>query len=312
MKAMKNVLLAVCIAAVGGCAAEQPPQSTDLEQPQVAMTEQAVTLRECQVELAACVRSARGLIALAACTTEFGECNIEALADLAEEQNTLAECTEEANDCLNAAKTTQDVADCRVAYRECAADAVTTTIDEAIDGAEDAINGIFDTAIDTIGTVVEAADVLNECRRDARDCLIAANSVSDANDCREDFEMCAQEAVDLAEGLIEPLPGPTPGEIIEGFTDCRAEAATCLSSSINQLEIMFCSDALEACIDDATDLVDGTLDEIDDIADALLPPGVPTPGEIVDCNWELTICLLEFTPANVCAANAIECLATVP
>jgi hypothetical protein len=311
MKAIKRVFMAVCVAAVGGCAAEQPPQSTDLELPQVASTEQAVTLRECQVSLATCVRGARGLIALAECTADFGECNVQAIADLSEERETLADCTAAANTCLNNADNTTEVAACRAAYRECANDVVTTGIDSAIDAAEDAIADAFDAAVDAIGTVAEAADALNECREDARDCLTAADSVANATECREDFVECSADAVAIAEGLIEPLPGPTPSEVIEGFEDCRAETATCLQTAINDREIAFCGEALEACVGDATDLVTGTIEDIDDLADDLLPPGVPTPGDILNCNLELTACLLEFTPAPLCAADALECLATV-
>jgi hypothetical protein len=315
MKAINQVLVAACLAAATGCTAEQAPLGTEAERAKVAATEQAVTLRECQAQVATCVRAARGLIALAVCSTDFAECNAQALVDLATEEDTLVDCAADANECLSAADSPADIRACRAEYATCADDVVAGTIDTVIDRTETVIEEIFETAGETIrgilGTTGDAIAVLNECREDARECLASVGTPAAADYCRASFEMCAENAIDLAESLIEPLPGPTPSEVVEGFEDCRTESTECLTAATTATRINECRDILDACVTDAVDLAEDTIEEIEDIADELLPPGVPTPGEVVDCNWELTECLLSFELPTLCAADAIECLATV-
>lgn len=315
MTAQKRTLLLCTVAALGGCAVDAPPAPAAEESREIVETVQAVTLRDCQSQLALCVRAARNLGDLAECSSDFTACGIQAAADLDDQRQSLADCRLEAAECLDAADTAAEIRACRADYTACADDVVTNAVDTALDAAQDAIEDAFAQAGALIGNIIgttgEAIDVLRECRMDATDCLSRVNTPEAARYCQAVFTDCAGGAIDLAESLIEPLPGPTPSEIIEGFSDCRAEGRACLAGALTERDITACSDLLATCVDDAADLAQSTVEEVDDIIGQLLPPGVPTPLEILECNNELALCLLSFGLPLQCAAEARECLATV-
>ena len=68
MKVVKRALWVMALAFGGGCAAEAVPTQSE---PAIAQVEQAISVFDCQAELAQCVRQARGVLALAQCTTSF-------------------------------------------------------------------------------------------------------------------------------------------------------------------------------------------------------------------------------------------------
>lgn len=315
MTALKRTCLMLSMAALGGCAAQPAPEpAPEAESKDVAETAEAVTLRDCQSQLALCVRASRNLGALAECTADFGACGVQAARDLDDQRKSLVDCRLDAAECLDAADTAAEIRACRTDYNECADSVVTNAVETAIDAAQGAIDDAFAQAGAVIGGIVgtagEAIDTLRECRMDAVDCLRSVGSANQAMYCQAVFNECAAGAIDIAESLIEPLPGPTPSEIIEGFTDCRMAGQDCLAGALTERDITACSGLIATCVDDAADLAEATVEEVDGIIDDLLPPGVPTPLEILECNNELAVCLLSFGLPLQCAAEARVCLST--
>lgn len=227
MTVVKRALCIMALAFGGGCAAE--PVSPQSEQV-VAQVEQALTLFDCQAELAQCTRQARGLIALAQCTSSFTICGARAANERIDETGILNECRADATDCLDGALTTSAVGACRGLFRTCAEDVFTsarTVLDTTLDAAEDAIQKTADAAATTITHVAgigsDAFGVLHQCRDDATDCLTGVTSSADVGACRAIFDGCAKDAVNLAEDAIAPIP-TAAGNLIA----CNAEFSTCV------------------------------------------------------------------------------------
>jgi hypothetical protein len=226
MKVVKRALWVLALGFGAGCAAEAVP----LSDPAIAQVEQALTIFDCQAELAQCVRQARGLRALGECTTAFATCNVQAANDVLDETEVLNECRAEANTCLNGALTTADIRSCRGVFRTCAENAVANAqavLDGAVDAAEDAIKKTADTATTVITNAVgigsDAFGLLHQCREDATDCIAGVTSTADVGACRVIFDGCAADAVDLVESVVDPVP-VAAGNLIT----CNAQFATCV------------------------------------------------------------------------------------
>lgn len=228
MKFTKRALWMLALLGGGGCAADAVPQSES--EPVIGETEQAITIFDCQGELAQCVRQARGLRGLGECTTAFAECNAQAANDLLDEQEILNDCRAEADTCLNSALTSGDIRACRGIYRTCADSAIATAgavLDNAVDLAEDAIQQTADAATNVItgaaGLTSDAFGLLQQCRDDANECLDGVSSTADVSACKAIFDGCASDAVDLVDSTVQPVLDPA----VDVLT-CNAQFSTCV------------------------------------------------------------------------------------
>ncbi len=298
MKSMQRVFVMTAVAAMVGCGAETAPETSSVSQ-------QAVTVVECGTQLAQCTLAARGFRALGACSEAFTDCNAQAAADLLDVEDLLVDCREDSEACIRGAVSLSDIRACRDVFNSCSADvldAADDVVGDAVDAAQEAIDEAAAAAIDIIdnatGAAGDALVLVNTCREASTDCLTSADNVDEVLECQEVFEQCALDAVDLASELVEPLPGPTPAEIVAAVEDCTAESDECIQGALSITDISACRAVLSACVDAAAGIVEGTIEE--------LP--IPTPAEVIDCNVGLTQCLLTSLNPVACINEANECL----
>jgi hypothetical protein len=302
------------VIALTGCAADDQSsdEGTVSSEPEVAAaTAQEVTLFDCQKGVAACTKNAKSFFDLAGCTVKFQSCTVQSAADLAGQSNLLKNCRSKADACLLGAVTVTDISACRSVYEACAGDVVTATGDvvkEAVDVAKGAIDKTVQIAIDTIGDLggitSDALDAVAACQAQAGKCLEGVVTVSNVSECQDVLEECTSHAIDLVDTITDPLPGPNPGEIIEGFSDCQASSQLCLTKAVTSLDISKCQNTLATCVGDATDLIDQTIDDVNQI----LPIPLPSPTKPIDCTAQATQCLLQLKNPIDCATQAAQCL----
>jgi hypothetical protein len=306
MKAMQRVSMVAAVAAMVGCTAE-------MHEPEVSQSVHEIGVVECQVELAECTLSARGILARSRCATQYTSCTSQAAIDLLVGQDLLAECRSDANVCLEGVLTLDHIGACRSLYGSCAEDLI-NTVDEsvrnAVDAARDVIDETVGVAIDTVGAATGAVDgalsAVEACRSEAFDCLENVATLNNVSDCRSVFSVCTEEAVSSVEGVIDVLPIPAPGQVIETLDECRAASEDCLEGALSVTDISVCRGTLETCVKGVTDVASDVAGEFDDLV-GILPLPVPPPSEVIDCSAELSLCLLSLKSPFVCAREAREC-----
>jgi hypothetical protein len=314
MKTLRNGFVFAALLSLTACSGAETSSPETIEPTAVAdetavASAQEVTIFDCQRQVAQCTLSARSFFDLGRCTTQFQGCTAQAAADLLGQSNLLKDCRTSANACLEGAVTLSDVTACRNVFESCAGDVQETVggvVKTAVDAAKDAIGIAVDVAIDTIGAAGDLAggaiDAVEACQAQSLQCLEGVVTVSDVSECRDVFDECVGGAVSLVDDLVAPLPGPTPTELIDGFADCQAKSESCLGGALTLTDLTACQTTLQTCVQDATDLVKGTVDDVNQI----LP--LPLPTQPLDCTAQAAQCLLSFGNPLTCAEQATQCL----
>jgi hypothetical protein len=314
MNALKQMFGVVVVLSLGGCAADAGSSTVPERSETVSATsEQALTIVDCQNQVASCVKSAKSFLDLGGCTASFQACTTQAAADLAGQSNLLKSCRTSANACLQGALTLSDIKACRSVFDACAADVQSTATDavaEAIKAAKDAIDKATNIAVgviqDASGVATGALDALATCTKQADSCLAAVVSLNGISTCQASFEKCAGAAVALVDKVVAPLPVPTPTEIANALAPCQTKAQACLKGAVTATDISACQGALQTCVKNVTSVADSTVDDVN----KLLPPAIqlPTPTQTVDCSTAATQCLLNLGNPIDCANQAAKCL----
>jgi hypothetical protein len=168
------------------------------------------------------------------------------------------------------------------------------------------VGGVVDIAsgvdVDIVPTI--ALSGVRTCRDRVTDCLDAVVDDLDIGVCADDLEVCVDGVVAVIDPALDALPGPSPSGILTGTDACRSDAKDCLVGALNLSDIRACGDLLGTCVDDATAILDETVDDVNEIID---PLAVPTPSEVVDCALQLTECLARFGDPFDCAEQAQIC-----
>jgi hypothetical protein len=312
MKALRNVWTLVALGALTGCGTVGESAGSD-QGSTVGTASQAATLADCQKQVATCSLAAKSFADFAGCTVKFQACTTQAAADLVGEGKLLASCRTQSTACLDGALTSLDIKACRDVYTSCAKDvqaSATTLLKDAVGAAQDAIDKTLTTATDTIqgaqGATSGALDALAACEKDAGTCLTAALTPNGVTVCRTSFESCVGKAEALVNKVTDPLPGPTPGQLIDGLTSCQDKSIACLKTAVTSLDITACQSSLQSCVGTATKLVDQTVNDLN----GALPPvlQLPSPTKPIDCTAAASACLLQLKNPIDCATQAAACL----
>jgi hypothetical protein len=161
---------------------------------------------------------------------------------------------------------------------------------------------IVDVDVDIVPSI--ALSGVRTCRDQVTECLDGVVDDLDVGACAEDLEQCVDGVVAIIDPALDPLPGPSPSGILTGTDACRADAKNCLIGALNLNDVRACGDLLGTCVDDATAIIDDTVDDVNDILDPLT---VPTPSVVVDCALQLTECLAKLGDPFDCAEQAQIC-----
>src|ERR1043165_6061898 len=114
MNAVKYMVGIVAALSLGGCAANTGSSTEPTEAVTgTTSSEQAITVADCQTQVASCVKSAKSFLDLGGCTTKFQSCTTQAAADLVGQSNLLKTCRAKSDACLAAAVTLGDIKACR-------------------------------------------------------------------------------------------------------------------------------------------------------------------------------------------------------
>jgi len=311
MKIIREALvLAATAAALFGCSSADTAGQSDSKDDTSATTSE-VKLLDCQKEVATCTLGAKSFKALGSCTVQFQSCTSQAALDLVGAGSILKDCRSKSDACLKGAVTLTDITACRGIFETCTADIGSTAKDvlgEAVGAATSAVEEAANVAIDTIqgatGAVGPALDAVASCQKSATTCLKSALTTGDVSSCQDIFEECAGKAVKIVDGVVAPLPGPTPGEITDGFQLCQAKATSCLKGAITSASIKQCKNTLSTCVGDASGLLNQTVNDLN----SLLPiPLLPSPAKPLTCTAEAADCLLQLKSPAQCAEQALTC-----
>jgi len=293
---------------LGACSAEPTNDAAGA----VGQTEEELTLIDCQKQVTTCTRSAKSLSDFAKCTTDLQACTAQAALDLAGQGNLLSTCRSKANTCLKGAVTVSDISACRDIFSACSKDIVDTTTDvfgNAIKTATDAIGKAGQVATDIIGSapgdVSKALDVLGTCETKANACLSAVVKTSDIAPCEQAFDGCVNGAISIVDTIVDPLPGPTPSQLIDGLSGCQTQSTACLKGAVTVSDVSACRSVLQTCVKNASSIVDGLVSGVTSILP--LPVKVPSVGQTVDCTGNLAECLLKLQNPVDCATQATSC-----
>src|SRR5689334_13298545 len=269
---------------LGACSAEPTGNTAGA----VGQTEEELTLIDCQKQVTSCTQSAKSLSDFAKCTTDLQACTAQAALDLAGQGNLLSTCRSKANTCLKGAVTVSDISACRDIFSACSKDVVDTTGDvlgTAVKTATDAIGQAGKVATDIIGSasgdVSKALDVLGTCETKANSCLKSVVQMSDISTCEKAFDGCVDGAVSLVDTVVDPLPGPTPSQLIDGLNGCQTQSTACLKGAVTVSDVSACRNVLQTCVKNASNIVDGLVSDVTSILP--LPLKVPSVGKTVDC-----------------------------
>jgi hypothetical protein len=310
---MKTIHTALVFAASAfsffGCSAGDPG-SGDGEQV-ASSSASEVKLLDCQKQVASCTLKAKSFKDLGACTAQFQSCSSQAALDLAGAGSVLKDCRSKADACLKGALTLSDVTACRSVFESCTADVGSTAknvLSEAVGAAGTAIEKTANVAIDTIqkavGATGPALEAVATCQSTATSCLKGALTTGDVSQCQDVFEDCAGKAVKIVDGAVAPLPGPTPGEIADGFALCQAKSESCLKGALTSFDVSKCKNTLSTCVGNATNLIDQTISDVNSLLPLPLLPGTSKP---VNCTTQATECLLSLKNPADCAEQALAC-----
>ena len=311
MNSVKRIWALGAVAALSGCAAEPVEPAPSDVAVQSGTTSQAVTVLDCQRDVATCTRAAKSFQDFGTCTTTFQSCAAQAARDLAGQSTLLVTCQAKANKCLQGAITVSDISACRGIFQVCTAN-VSTTANEvlatALKSAKDAITATSDIATGLIsgagGVVGGALDALGICENQASTCLKSAVTVGDLAPCRTAFDKCAGAAVKLVDSTVASLPVPTPTQVVASFAQCQAESTACLTGAVTVADVSACKGVLSTCVKNVSALADTVVTT----ASTVLPVKVPTPTQTLACGAALTDCLLKLGNPLDCTTQATACL----
>src|SRR5262249_49518732 len=119
-------------------------------------------------------------------------------------------------------------------------------------------------------------------------------------------DTCANKAISIVSTVVDPLPGPTPSQVVDGLSQCQKESTACLKGAVTVSDVSACRSVLDTCVKNASSLVDGTIGDLTSILP--LPVKVPGVNQTVDCTTNLTDCLLKLGNPVDCAAQAQACV----
>jgi hypothetical protein len=312
MKSTHTLMTLAALFTLGACSAE-PAGSVATEPSATGLTQEELSIIDCQRQVATCTRAARSFQDFGKCTVDLQSCTSQAALDLVGQGNLLSNCRSKADACLKGAVTMSDITACRDIYSACSSD-VTTTAGDALSGAlktaGDAISKVGDIATDLIGKaggdVSKALGALDVCENKASACLKAAVKATDVTPCQEVFDTCADQAISIVSTVVDPLPGPTPGQLVNGLSQCQTQSTACLKGALTVSDVSSCRSVLDTCVKNASSLIDSTITDVTSILP--LPVKVPGVGQTVDCTTSLTDCLLKLGNPIDCAAQAQACV----
>lgn len=310
MKSLMSVLVLGAVAALTGCSTE-PNSELGTDTVKAGTASEAVTVLDCQKQVATCSKAAKSFADFGKCTTQFQSCTTQAALDLAGQGTLLSTCRAKSTKCLQGALTVSDVSACRDIYNACTADVKATASDvlgSALQTAKDAIAKTEQIATglisDATGTVGAALDALGNCESKANACLTSAVTVGQVLPCQDAFDTCAGDAVKLADGVVASLPIPTATDVLTALSQCQAESAACLKGAVTISDVSACKSVLSTCVTNANALVDTVVTDVNTV----LPVPVPTPTQIATCTAAATECLLKLTSPIDCLTQQTLCL----
>lgn len=312
MNRTHHIFITAAIATLTGCSAD-PGTSAPVDSTEIGSSQEAVTLVDCQKQVAACTQAAKSLSDLGHCTAQFQACTTQAATDLVGHGTLLKDCRASANQCLDGALTSLDISKCRGLFDSCAKDVQSTAnnaLGDAIATAKSTVGTATQAAIGAIntagGAVNDALDAVNACVKDSNACFTGATIVADVTQCEQAAQACINRAVTLVDNVTDPLPGPNPGELAGGLAQCQDQVTVCLGKALTSADIAACQGALQLCVNNTTGFVDQTLTDLN----ALLPPLLqfPSPTKPVDCASAAAQCLLAMTNPLDCATQATQCI----
>jgi hypothetical protein len=312
MKATYTLFISATLATLMGCSAD-PGTSDPTESIEVGTSQEAVTLIDCQKQVTACTLAAKSLSDLGRCTAQFQGCTTQAAADLIGQGGLLTDCRSAANKCLEGALTSADITKCRGLFETCTKDVASTAntaLSDAIGTAKTAVQKTTQAALDILtgaGTAATGAlDAVNACVKESNQCFSGATLPVNVAGCQQAAEACINHAVSLVNTVTDPLPGPNPGEIAAGLTQCQSSVTACLDKAISSVDVAACNGALQLCVKNTSGFVDQTVNDIN----TLLPPffQLPTLTKPVDCASQAAQCLLALKSPLDCASQATTCL----
>jgi hypothetical protein len=310
-------VLAGAVACEGTVETSSPPAGQDpASDPSLHALAQELSTQTCREELRGCLSSAGGVSDLGQCTVEFEGCFTQATLDSFGQDQLLSECRAAADDCLIGVVGQPDIIACGEVLGECADDSL-DELRRAFPLVRSTLRRVFGTGVRTIRGLVNVIDgapalALNGvrvCRERVVVCLEDAVSDLEIDSCADGLDTCIgsvadviDPVVDSVDEVLDPLPGPNVGDLVEGTEDCRAAAKDCLVGALDLSDIRACGNLLGACVGDASDIVEGT---VEDVREVVEPAAAVT--NVVDCTLELTQCIAALGDPFVCVDQARVC-----
>jgi hypothetical protein len=106
--------------------------------------------------------------------------------------------------------------------------------------------------------------------------------------------------------VTDPLPGPNPGEIAAGLTQCQSGVTACLDKAITSVDVAACNGALQLCVKNTAGFVDQTVTDVTGFLAPLFP--IPLLSQPIDCASQAAKCVLAMSNPIDCANQAVVCL----
>jgi hypothetical protein len=304
--------LAAALAACQGAPLPSPPPAED---DALSSMQQELSTAACRQDLRSCLANGGGVSDLGQCTLDFEGCFTQAALDGLGQGQLLSQCRSVADDCLSGVVAQGDASACGDVLIECADDAldevrgvfpllrplvsrVLTVPARSIRGLVDLVDGLPAIALSGVRT----------CRDEVATCVDGALDNLDIGACADGLDVCVDKVVDIIDPVLDPLPGPNASGVLTGTAACRMDAKDCLVGAVKLTDIRVCGDVLGTCIDEATALLDETVDDVNGVVGPL-PVAVPKPSNLVDCTLQLTQCLAGLNNPFDCADQARACAA---
>jgi hypothetical protein len=298
------------VAAVAACQGSSEPSATTIEHDSIGNIEQELSIATCRQGLNGCLSNAGGASDLGQCTLDFQGCFTQAALDRVGQGQRLAECRVAADDCISS--TIDDVSGiraCGAVLGACADDVLAETrngfrlvspiVSRVLDVGVRAVRGLVG-VVDGLPAI--ALGTVRTCRARVSECVDSAASDLDIGACADDLDRCVDDVVTLIDPALDALPGPSPSDVLTGTLACRSSAKDCLVGALNLSDVSVCGDLLGSCVDDATALLEATVDDVNVMVDPLA-----VPANVVDCTLELTQCLAALGNPFDCARQAQIC-----
>lgn len=305
----------IVAAALGACQGTPQPSPAPADAEVLASVEHELSTAACRQDLRGCLSNGAGVSDLGQCTVDFESCLTQTALGGWGQGRLLADCRLDADDCLSSAVAQGDVESCGDVVVECADDVldevrggfplVRPLISRVLTVTGRTLQGLVD-IVDGLPTI--ALSSVRACRNEVTTCLDGAIGDLDIGGCADGLEVCVDGVVDIIDPVLDPLPGPTASGILTGTDACRSDARDCLVGALRVSDIRACGDVLGTCVDDATAILDETVDDVNDIVDPL-PVAVPQPSNVIDCTLQLTQCLAGLNNPFDCADQARACAA---